>query len=153
MKATHLAFANAYIKSPDHVTAYKAAFPHVSDKVAATKGKLLLKRDDVAKMITEEQAKKNALYDKFREEAIAKMAADDVASEHEIKKTLTNIIRKKGAKLPGSDKTFIPSYPDQIRAAEVLNSMCGYEAPKETNVNFKTVEPISGMEVTPQDEA
>lgn len=148
MKAQHLIFCRAYIKLPDHVKAYQTAYPGTPNKQASNQGLVLLKRPEIAQFIADEQKIWNDLYEQARKDAIEKLAAEEVASQHEIKATLTKIIRKRGVKTTESGKASFPTFENQIQAAKTLNDMCGYNAKKETDINVKgSVEAITGMVV------
>lgn len=133
MKPQHEQFIREFLKTGDQITSYQKVYKVKSRKIASNGAKQLMKFKDVAATIKHYQQRDKAIYEKAREELIAKQAAEDVASEHEIKSILTKIVRKKGVQDP-KQKIMFPSFQEQIHAAKTLNEMCGYEAPKEIDV-------------------
>jgi phage terminase small subunit len=92
MKSEHIAFIDAYIENQSHIDAYQKAYPHSSRTTAATRGKLLLKRPDVAEKIEELLKRKEEIIKKEREKNLELLVRDRTLSELEVDKILSEII-------------------------------------------------------------
>lgn len=91
-KASWTIFINHYMETGDHVGAYKKAYPQVKRNSAATRGKILLQRPEVAAKVKELAEAKEAVL-KAERERLTKIAAQDgLLAEQDVDRMLCAII-------------------------------------------------------------
>lgn len=88
-------FVNEFIASGDHIGAYCKAYPGTSRKVASNKGKDLLRRPDISKIIEESNNRKQTLINQARDQEIINAAKNRTLSEVEVDGILCDIINGK----------------------------------------------------------
>lgn len=94
-------FINKYVETQDHITSYQHAYPPASRKTAATKGRELLKRDEIWNAIVLKQQYRASVITEARGVITAKdvhsmvdvLSENDIATELEMDIYLTKMMK------------------------------------------------------------
>ncbi len=134
LKPEHILFAKEYAKSGNAADAYQAVYPTVSRTSARTNACLLLKREDIQKLVREQAARLQALVDQATVEELKQVQVKDVLTVMRRREILAEIAEGRAVykevvpTVNGGEiivKLYYPTHADRIRAIEVYNKMAG----------------------------
>lgn len=93
IKSSWQLFIDKFIETGDHIMAYSAAYPGVTRKVAATKGKALLNRSEISREVDRIQSEKRRRIGELRDGELTASQKNGVLSEVELDLLLSQIAR------------------------------------------------------------